>query len=238
MSDVINISVTEVAEEVTINVTPNVIEVNITQSSGSGGGAVDSVNGQTGVVVLTKSDIGLSNVDNTSDLNKPISSETQTALNKKREWLVKDTTPTTSVTGTTSLTQIGSSILIPANTFSANDVMILEGFGLDRLTTFGTVTFILFHNTTNSLTGATGLSVGLMSQYNLTALARRTFEIGGGLLKCRFGTVSSSFIDFAGANLSPLSIIFDPTIDNYFFTTVTLSKASDSVRRTQLLISK
>ena len=158
--------------------------------------------------------------------------------NNYRKWLVKDTTPTTAVTGTTSMTQIGSSILIPANTFSANDVMILEGFGLDRLTTFGTVTFILFHNTTNSLTGATGLSVGLMSQYNLTALARRTFEIGGGLLKCRFGTVSSSFIDFAGANLSPLSIIFDPTIDNYFFTTVTLSKASDSVRRTQLLISK
>lgn len=48
-----------------------------------GGGAIDSVNGQTGVVVLTKSDIGLANVDNTSDINKPISSATQTALNNK-----------------------------------------------------------------------------------------------------------------------------------------------------------
>lgn len=38
-----------------------------------GGGAVDSVNGYTGVVVLVKSDIGLSNVDNTSDLSKPVS---------------------------------------------------------------------------------------------------------------------------------------------------------------------
>jgi hypothetical protein len=47
------------------------------------GGAVDSVNGQTGVVVLTKSDIGLGNVDNTSDLNKPISTATQTALDGK-----------------------------------------------------------------------------------------------------------------------------------------------------------
>lgn len=46
-------------------------------------GAVQSVNGQTGVVNLTKSDIGLSNVDNTSDLNKPISTATQTALNGK-----------------------------------------------------------------------------------------------------------------------------------------------------------
>lgn len=44
---------------------------------------VDSVNGKTGVVVLNKTDIGLSNVDNTSDADKPISSATQTALNLK-----------------------------------------------------------------------------------------------------------------------------------------------------------
>lgn len=48
-----------------------------------GGGGVTSVNGQTGVVVLTKNDIGLGQVDNTSDLNKPISNATQTALNTK-----------------------------------------------------------------------------------------------------------------------------------------------------------
>lgn len=48
-----------------------------------GGGAVASVNGQTGTVVLTKADIGLSNADNTSDANKPISSATQLALDAK-----------------------------------------------------------------------------------------------------------------------------------------------------------
>jgi len=53
--------------------------------SSGGGGAVDSVNGQTGVVVLTKSDIGLGNVNNTSDLNKPISTATQTALDLKQD---------------------------------------------------------------------------------------------------------------------------------------------------------
>jgi len=46
-------------------------------------GAVTSVNGYTGVVVLDQNDIGLGNVDNTSDLNKPISTATQTALNGK-----------------------------------------------------------------------------------------------------------------------------------------------------------
>ena len=44
---------------------------------------VVSVNGQTGVVTITKSDVGLSNVDNTSDANKPISTAQQTALNLK-----------------------------------------------------------------------------------------------------------------------------------------------------------
>jgi len=48
-----------------------------------GGGAVDTVNGLTGDVVLTKSSFGLGNVDNTSDANKPISSATQTALDLK-----------------------------------------------------------------------------------------------------------------------------------------------------------
>ena len=46
-------------------------------------GAVDSVAGKTGVVTLVKADVGLSNVDNTSDVNKPISTATQTALNLK-----------------------------------------------------------------------------------------------------------------------------------------------------------
>lgn len=46
--------------------------------------AVSSVNGYQGIVVLGKGDIGLSNVDNTSDAAKPISGPTQDALNGKR----------------------------------------------------------------------------------------------------------------------------------------------------------
>ena len=48
-------------------------------------GAVDSVNGETGVVVLDKTDIGLTNVDNTSDSDKPVSSDQQAALNLKAD---------------------------------------------------------------------------------------------------------------------------------------------------------
>lgn len=45
--------------------------------------AVSSVNGQTGAVTISKSSLGLGNVDNTTDLGKPISTATQTALDLK-----------------------------------------------------------------------------------------------------------------------------------------------------------
>lgn len=72
---VAGLNVTLVTDPVTKSVTVN--------SLSSGGGAVDSVNGQTGVVVLSKTDVGLGNVTNTSDADKPVSNATQTALNAK-----------------------------------------------------------------------------------------------------------------------------------------------------------
>jgi hypothetical protein len=47
-------------------------------------GLVQSVNGQQGVVSLAKGDVGLPNVDNTSDANKPVSSAQQAALDGKQ----------------------------------------------------------------------------------------------------------------------------------------------------------
>lgn len=44
---------------------------------------VTSVNGRTGIVTLTSTDVGLANVNNTSDANKPVSTAQQTALNLK-----------------------------------------------------------------------------------------------------------------------------------------------------------
>lgn len=53
------------------------------KASASGGSTsgVSSVAGKSGDVTLTKNDVGLSNVNNTSDLDKPISIETQRILN-------------------------------------------------------------------------------------------------------------------------------------------------------------
>jgi hypothetical protein len=44
---------------------------------------VQSVNGKTGEVTVVKGDVGLGNVDNTADADKPVSTATQTQLNSK-----------------------------------------------------------------------------------------------------------------------------------------------------------
>jgi hypothetical protein len=51
--------------------------------SGAQVNTVNSVAGKTGNVTLAKADVGLSNVDNTSDANKPVSTAQQTALDLK-----------------------------------------------------------------------------------------------------------------------------------------------------------
>lgn len=53
--------------------------------------AVASVAGKTGVVLLNKADVGLANVDNTSDLDKPVSTAQQTALDAKVDQTEYDT---------------------------------------------------------------------------------------------------------------------------------------------------
>jgi len=56
-----------------------------------GAGSVLSVNTRTGAVVLSSTDVGLGNVNNTSDVNKPVSTATATALSLKQDILVSGT---------------------------------------------------------------------------------------------------------------------------------------------------
>jgi|688.fasta_scaffold106296_2 hypothetical protein len=77
MSDTIIINTNPpISETLVINTSTKAPEsINVNQIS-----YVLSVNGKIGVVILDKGDIGLGNVDNTSDLNKPISNATLSAL--------------------------------------------------------------------------------------------------------------------------------------------------------------
>jgi hypothetical protein len=81
----------------------------------SSGAPVQSVAGKIGAVTLAKGDVGLGNVDNTSDLNKPVSTATQNALNLKANLSspVFSGTPTTPTASTsTNNTQIASTAFV------------------------------------------------------------------------------------------------------------------------------
>ncbi len=82
-------------------------------STGAEVNAVDSVFGRTGAVTAqsgdyTKSDVGLANVDNTSDADKPVSTATQTALDAKQGDITLTTTGTSGAA-----TLVGDTLNIP-----------------------------------------------------------------------------------------------------------------------------
>ncbi len=82
-----------------------------------GGGAVDSVAGRTGDVVLTKTDVGLASVDNTADTAKPVSTAQQTALNLKANLASPTLTGTPAAptaSAATNTTQIATTAFVQA----------------------------------------------------------------------------------------------------------------------------
>jgi phage-related tail fiber protein len=102
----------------------------ITEVGGGGVivGGVSSVNSKIGTVVLTKADIGLDNVANTTDMDKPVSTATQTALNSKQNTLVSGTTIKTingvSVLGNGDITISGGGGSVTAPGYEANFLLM------------------------------------------------------------------------------------------------------------------
>ncbi|WP_427007184.1 hypothetical protein [Pseudarthrobacter sp. H2] len=75
--------------DITVDVSLKQINVEVTMAGAVN--SVTSVAGKQGAVTLAKADVGLSNVDNTSDLSKPISTATQTAISTKADKTYVDT---------------------------------------------------------------------------------------------------------------------------------------------------
>jgi hypothetical protein len=72
---------------------------------------VSSVNTRTGAVTLTSADVGLGSVNNTTDVGKPVSTATQTALDLKASLAsptLSNPTYTGTLTGSTGILNIGS----------------------------------------------------------------------------------------------------------------------------------
>lgn len=92
-------------------------------------GAVDSVAGKTGVVVLAKADVGLGSVDNTSDANKPVSTATQSALDLKLNTSGGTITANSSSAALT-ITQTGTgNALVVEDAASDSTPFVIDGEG-------------------------------------------------------------------------------------------------------------
>lgn len=141
--------------------------------------AVKSVNGKTGNVVVNKSDVGLGNVDNTSDAAKPISTATQTALNGKYN--------IPSGTSGQYLNGLGNPVTFP--TIPTNTNELTNGAG------FITSAALSGYATTSTLTS------GLSTKYNTPSGTTSQYVRGDGSL-ATFPTIPAQFNPIAGTNVS------------------------------------
>lgn len=128
--------------------------------------AVSSVAGKTGVVTLDKTDVGLANVDNTSDADKPVSTAQQTALDLKANLaspaLTGTPTAPTAAPGTDT-TQLATTAFVKA-AVDALDTGVSDVQGTAPIVVTGTAT------KTVSITDATTSASGAMSGADKTKL--------------------------------------------------------------------
>ena len=90
-------------------------QINVIEEVQKNGTPITVVN-KVANITITKSDVGLNNVNNTSDANKPISNATQTALDKKVDTDAPEIIKLASLN--TSMMVISSSMSVPASSFS------------------------------------------------------------------------------------------------------------------------
>ena len=133
--------------------------------AGGGGGAVSSVNTRTGAVVLDKTDVGLSAVNNTSDVAKPISTATQTALNLKQD------TITLTTTGSGAATLVGSTLNIPTPA---------GGSTTNTLTGTGAAITSTVNGTAASITPSAGTIQDTLGFNSSGTLVKQAISGGGG----------------------------------------------------------
>lgn len=88
---------------------------------------VTSVAGKTGDVALVKADVGLNNVNNTADLNKPVSTSQQAAIDKAKPRIAR-------FTGTTVSTGVATITFSPAFD-TVPDIDVIDGWSGDQMVT-------------------------------------------------------------------------------------------------------
>jgi len=135
---------------------------------------VTSVAGKTGAVTLSKSDVGLGSVSNTSDAAKPVSTATQTALNAKA-----------SLSGAT----FTGTVTAP-NFVSSSDVRLKS-----NIETIGEALDILQHLRGVRYTSEGSRQIGVIAQETEPHLPEVVFDMGDGIKRVAYGNITGLLIE-------------------------------------------
>lgn len=167
--------------------------------------------------------------------NLPISTATQTALDLRVRTMLNDNVDSSAVTGVTANTII-KSYLIPANTLAVGDTIDLKSVVV-KTGTNATSSLRLFTNTSNSLTGASALSLLSASANSLYQSIDRTYTLKSDNTLQSFPVGSTAVTDEATVTATISNTSFNPTVDNWFIIAVQPNSASDSFRQTLCYIT-
>jgi nitrogen fixation protein len=209
---------------------------------------------------IDKTFVGLGNVDNTSDANKPVSTAQQTAIDAKVADSITDGVTTiapsqnavfdalglkqnslsytpykfvqTSQTTHTGTTAetIIATATIAGGTFNSSDVMKVI-WQLTRPSGGSSAATIRVRiNTSNTLTGATSIAQNTLTTFPFQGTGIRTFTLQGGNL-IGYPT-QNAFTDFGVTNFTALNTTYNTANTLYVFFTLTLVSSSDSVTLT------
>lgn len=168
--------------------------------------AVLSVAGRTGVVTLSKTDVGLANVDNTSDASKPISTATQTALNAKAA-----TSHTHTAAQVSDASTVGRSVLTATDAAAARTAI---GAGTSSLALGSTASTAAAGNHTHVIANVTDATATGQAVVKAASAAAARTAIGAGTSSLVIGTAAGTAQDSAavGDTEADLVAIFEAAL--------------------------
>ena len=173
----------------------------------------------------TKSDVGLGNVDNTSDANKPISTATQTALDLRTRELLQDFTDYTTTGVLTE--QIISNQAITANDMKINSWLNFISTFSRTGTTNATVSIYL-STTSNNIAGAVKIGTATITSTQSLPCFKRDFSINASsVLRGILFTANIVTDEIATQAQSTTTLTLGSGY--YLITTATLNNVADTV---------
>lgn len=152
---------------------------NISIEIGGSASSVISVNGRYGYVVLNKNDVGLSEVDNTRDINKPLSYATINALMSSGNW-----DQVYNYVKSTSSTWINQKVI----DYTHRHFLPLSG----NSTVFGNITAAKDFYTFGSIISAGRPLVDLLASFGYDELSRTLLKNGSANWDKTYSTVNSN----------------------------------------------